>query len=180
MTRIERLPIILLALSYLASVVHSSDVVECANDFPDAKPWETEADTLWEPWMLEPAAAVDDENAPMQAAAPAAQASKLSAFFSRSSSVNSKPSTPATSCSDRVFLLRSSSAKIPVTEAVPSALTNASAAAAGSFEPDDFGAVFVVGNGDNDGVWLQYHPSCLGTLVRKCHYHKTVASRRIA
>lgn len=155
----------ILALYFLASGALAADVGSCTNDFPDAKPWETEADTLWESWMLEPTPAVDDESTPIQAAQPAAQSSKLSNFFSRSTSKSAEPSSPVRSCSDLVFLLRDSSAKIPVTEAVPSALANASASTADSFESGDFGAVFVVGNGENAGVWLQYHPSCLGTLV---------------
>ena len=163
----KHVPWAIVALCCLMPAIRSADVAVCANDFPDPKPWETEADTLWEPWMLEPTPAVDDASPIAQTAASAvAPSSRLSHLFGGSAADAAEAVSAAHVCDGRVALL---SAKVPVLEAVPGALANASAAAAGTLEPGGFGAVFVVANGENDGVWLRYHPTCLGTLVRTFH-----------
>jgi len=162
---------------------------------PRADPWETEAFTVWTPDMLRPIPALDAQK-PTGSGATAAftPAAKSTSPFSKWISPVTSADPPAAAAGCGHVRVLGGGAVVPIAGAVDAAMANSSlAASAATTGRGDHGAVFVVLNGANEGVWVAHDPLCLGSVAaaaadalkparstRRALYLYSVAGRPVA
>ena len=119
-----------------------------AGAFPEVSPWETEAFTAWTAEMLRPIEAKDDPRPSKLLGAPTPTPTPT---FSRLFSGGSTETLP--DCREAVGVFTNQPSLVPIEHAVAAAMANATAAGSASADPG--GAVFIVANGANEGIWLR-------------------------